>query len=111
LRNYVESNIRFYQPGDEDQIVDLLKRTFPKWAAFNDPLGLWKWKYIDSPQKSIIVVAINDNKIVGCNHSLIYHVKLGSKISSVGYSDDLAVETDYRGQKIWKKMNQKNLKR
>ena len=96
--------IRYYQPGDEEKIVELLKKTFPKWTEFKDPLGLWKWKYIKTPLKNIIIVVEAGEKIVGCNHAVIFKAKLGSEISTIGYGDDLAVDTDYRGLGISTKM-------
>ena len=104
MGNKIDVNTRFYEPRDDENIVELLKKTFPKWAGFNDPLGLWRWKYIDIPLRVVIVVAVADNKIVGCNPSVIFNAKLGSEITSLGYSDDLAVDTDYRGLGIWGKI-------
>jgi hypothetical protein len=88
--------------------VELLKKTFPKWNNFDDPLGLWRWKYINTPQRTLIIVAVADNKIVGCYHSLVYNAKLGSEITSLGYSDDLAIDTDYRGLGIFPKLEKSN---
>jgi hypothetical protein len=98
-------SIRFYQPGDDENIVDLLKKTFPKWKEFDDPLGLWRWKYINTPFKNFIVVAVKDDKIIGFEHSLILNAKLGSEITTLSYGDDAAVDIDYRGLGIWKKIS------
>ncbi len=105
MSNNVNVSVRFYEPGDDENIVELLKKTFPKWAAFKDPLGLWRWKYIDTPLKSIISVAVTDDKIVGCNPSLIFNAKIGPEITTLGYFDDLAVDADYRGMGIYNKMH------
>ena len=105
MGNNDKVNIRFYQPRDDEKIVGLLKKTFPKWNEFDDPLRLWRWKYIDTPLKAIITVAVADNKIVGCSHSLYYKAKLGSEITSLGYGDDLAIDIDFRGLGIWLKMH------
>ena len=104
MRNNIDVNVRFYQPGDEVQIVELLRKTFPKWASFNDPVGLWRWKYIDTPLRSVITLAVASEKIVGCNHVLVYNAKLGSELSTIVYGDDLAVDTDFRGLGIWTRM-------
>ena len=105
MSDNVDVRVRFYEPGDDENIVELLKKTFPKWAEFKDPIGLWRWKYIDTPLKSIISVAVVDDKIVGCNPSLIFKAKLGSEITTLGYFDDLAVDADYRGMGIYNKMH------
>ncbi len=105
MGNNVKVSIRSYQSGDDENIVKLLKQTFPKWEKFDDPLKLWRWKYIDTPLRTLITVAVADNKIVGCSHTLIYKAKLGSEIISLGYGDDLAVDTDFRGLGLWRKMH------
>ncbi len=71
MGNNIDVSIRYYEPGDDESIVELLKKTFPKWKNFDDPLGLWRWKYINTPLKYFIVVAVADDKIVGCDHSVI----------------------------------------
>jgi hypothetical protein len=104
LGNKVNVSIRFYQLGDDENIVELLKKTFPRWEKFDDPLELWRWKYVNTPLRSIVTVAVTDNKIVGCNHSLIFNAKLGSEITSLSHGDDLAVDTNFRGLGLWLKM-------
>ncbi len=104
MENNFNVTIRFYQPGDDENIVELLTKTFPKWAEFNDPLELWRWKYINTPQKSLIEVAIADTKIVGCLHSVIFNAKLGPEVTTLSWEDDLAVDTEFRGIGLWQKM-------
>ena len=99
--------IRFYQTGDDEKIVELLQRTFPKWATFNDPLDLWRWKYINTPLKSLIIIAEMDHRIIACNHTVIYNAKLGSEITKLGYDDDLAIDPNFRGQGLWTKIRDK----
>ena len=90
MENNNNVSIRYYQPGDEENIIELLKNTFPKWANFDNPLELWRWKYIDTPLRTMIRLVVADDKIIGCSHSLIFNAKLGSEISSIFYGDDLA---------------------
>ncbi len=104
LSDDIKFNIRFYQPEDDESIVELLRKTFPKWSKFKDPLKLWRWKYIDNPQKTLITIVLVDNKIVGFNHSIYYKAKLGSEIASMNYGDDLVIDSDYRGLGLWGKM-------
>jgi hypothetical protein len=104
LGNNIDVDIRPYQPGDDEKIVQLLTKTFPKWAKFNDPMKIWKWKYIETPQRSNIVLAVIDEKIVGCLHSIFLAAKVGSEITPLRYGDDAAVDNDYRGQGISNKM-------
>ena len=107
LGDNVNVVIRFYEQGDDEGIVSLLTRTFPKWASFNDPLGLWRWKYIETPFKSLITVALIDGKIIGCDNSVIYRAKLGSEIIDLGYNDDVAVDSRFRGLGIWNRIRSK----
>ena len=107
MRNKVDVNVRFYEPGDDEDIVELLKKTFPKWSSFNDPLSLWRWKYIDTPYNSTIVVVDTGEKIVGCSHSIVFNAKLGSELTSIRYDDDTAVDTEYRRRGISNKMYDK----
>jgi hypothetical protein len=48
---------RLYEPGDEEAIVALLKISYPEWKDAEYPLKHWKWKYLENPFGSIIVVA------------------------------------------------------
>jgi hypothetical protein len=100
LGNINDVYIRPYQKGDDEKIVNLLTKTFPKWNTFKNPMKIWKWKYIDTPQRSNIILAIIDEKIVGCLHSIFFVAKVGTEITSLRYGDDTAVDNDYRGQGI-----------
>ena len=104
MKNNNIIDVRFYQPGDDKQIVELLKKTFPKWFKFKDPMGLWRWKYIDTPNKSLISIALSDDKIIGCDHTIVFDAKLGSELTKLAWADDLAVDSDFRGLGVWKKM-------
>lgn len=97
-------SIRYYKSGDDKNIVELLKKTFPKWAAFNNSLDLWRWKYINTPLKTVITVAVADKKIVGCDHAHVLNAKLGPIVTTLGYTDDLAVDSEFRGLGLWRKM-------
>ena len=101
MANRTDMDIRFYESGDEEGIVELLKKTFPKWTEFKDPIGLWRWKYVDTPLDTLNIVVTDNGKIVGCEHAVIYNIKLGSEITTMGYNDDLAIDEDHRGMGIW----------
>jgi GNAT superfamily N-acetyltransferase len=98
--------VRLFQQGDEDKIVKLLVKTFKRWEKYSDPLKIWRWKYVDDPKArgfNCVVVLIGD-KIVGCNHSIIYRAKVAGEMVSISWNDELAVDADYRGQGIWNKI-------
>ncbi len=97
--------IRAREPEDDEGIVELLRKTFPKWDKSIDPLKLWRWKYVDSPHQNKITVIIADNKVIGCDHHKIFHAKIGSELTTLTWSDDLAIDAEYRGQGLWAKMD------
>lgn len=95
---------REYQKGDEDQIVELLKLSFPEWANRKNPQDYWKWKYIDTPLKSIISVAVSGDKIAGVGHEMNRDIKVGPSVLSAQYSDDYATHPDFRGMGVYNRI-------
>jgi GNAT superfamily N-acetyltransferase len=95
--------VRLYKPGDEEGIVEVLKASFPEWRDTESPLDHWKWKYLDNPIGSHVVVADWKGKIVGVQHRLYVDIKIDEKtLSSCG--DDEAVHPEYRRKGIYKNM-------
>jgi GNAT superfamily N-acetyltransferase len=100
-----EYEIRLFESGDEEAIVELLKIGYPEWRLAESPLDYWKWKNIDNPYGSIVVVADWDGKIVGIKHRVLLNIKI-DEITSSSYGDDSSVHPDYRRRGIYKKMVQ-----
>lgn len=98
-----EYNIRLFESGDEEAIVELLKISYPDWRDAESPLDYWKWKNIDNPYGSIVVVADWEGKIVGIKHRIFLNIKV-DEITSSSYGDDSTVHPDYRRKGIYKKM-------
>jgi GNAT superfamily N-acetyltransferase len=95
--------VRLYEPGEEEAIVELLKISYPEWKNAESPLDYWKWKYLENPHGSIVVVADQDGEIVGIMHRLLLKNKVDEIIlSAIG--DDVAVHPDYRRKGIYKNM-------
>lgn len=94
-------NFRVYSPGDEEKIVSLLKSNFLAWRRLPSALDNWKWKYLNSPLKSFVVVCTDADEIVGVVHSIILPIKLGDSIFLCSYADDGAVSSKYRGRGIY----------
>ncbi len=92
---------RVYSPGDEEKIVNLLKNNFLKWRRLPSAIDNWKWKYLNSPLKSFIVVCSDADEIVGVVHLIILSMKLGDSIFLCSYADDGAVSSGYRGRGIY----------
>jgi GNAT superfamily N-acetyltransferase len=96
-------DVRFYESGDEEAIIELLKISFSEWRDAESPLDYWKWKYIENPFGSIIVVADWEGKIVGVVHRLNLNIKIEENTLS-DYGDDVTVHPDYRKKGIYKNM-------
>ena len=107
--------VRFYKPGDEVGIVNLLQNTFPKWAMINNSLNFWKWKYTDAPYGREILVAVINEIIIGVEHSIFLPLKINDKNLTANFSGDTATHPDYRGIGVYSRImnlqdqNRKNL--
>jgi hypothetical protein len=95
--------IRAYENGDEKDIIEFLKIAFPNWGG-NSPLDYWKWKFLDNPTKSIIVVAETKGRVVGALHGVLLNVKIANSTILSLYGCDAAVHPDFRGIGIHSKL-------
>ncbi len=95
-----EIKIRIYREGDEVGIVEILKRCFPVWANQKNPIEYWRWKFLDTPLKSIIVIAEDNNKIVGVGHRITFNLKIGENVIPCQIGPDFCTHPEYRGKGI-----------
>ena len=100
-----EIEVRTYQPGEEKEIVELLRVAFDTYRILEDPLDHWKWKFQDTPLGSIIRVAKIDDKIVGVGHGLLFNLKIGEEIILGHNSVDIVTHPDYRGLGVYSRIN------
>jgi len=70
-----------------------------------DSLSLYRWKYVNTPQITLVGVADLDNEIVGIHHIIVYNAKIGSDTVGLAYADDYCVDNDYRGLGISGKLS------
>lgn len=102
--------VRRYQKGDEFGIVELLDHVFQGWPDRDIPCSKvehWRWKYLDNPLgMNNISVAITNDKIIGANHGIYFHLKLGEKILLCSQGTDAAVHPDYQGQGLYTKLGE-----
>jgi hypothetical protein len=105
-----EIKYKFYEPGDEDGILTLLKNSFPGWKSQKQSEETWKWKYIEPPNRSFIRVVKDGDKTVAVDHKKIIRIKIGEKIHQTAYSDDVAVDAAYRSMGIYSEMLKFSLK-
>src|SRR4030042_1978794 len=102
------SEIRIYQEDDEYEILDLLELVFGQWPGYDikcDPIDHWRWKYLENPvNKGLISLCLDNDKIIGCFHSVPMNIKIGDNIYKCTTGTDLAVHPDYRRMGIYGKM-------
>ncbi len=95
-----EYTIRDYNPGDEEEIVELLQLGFDGWPHFDiacSPLEHWRWKYQENPiGRSLINIAECERRIIGARQSYLQRICIGHKVFRSMYAGDLVVHPDYR---------------
>ena len=105
-----EFTVRLYRPGDELEIVSLLQLTFGGWPHLDmkcSSLDHWRWKYGDNPAEPMcITVAISQNEIIGCQHSVQNRIKIGDEVFLCGIVSDLAVHPDFRRMRVHTRMTE-----
>lgn len=94
-------DIRLYQTGEEEAIIEVLKYSFPDWSKKGSPLDYWKRKTLDTPFGSIAVVVVSNNKIIGNEHEIKLNIKIGDTIVLSQYGDDTSIHPDYRGMGLY----------
>ena len=103
-----EYTVRLYHPGDELEIVPLLRLAFDGWPHLDmerSSLDHWRWKYGDNPVKPMcITVAISQNMIIGCQHSVQVRIRIGDEAFLCGIVSDLAVHPDFRKMRVHTRM-------
>ena len=105
--------IRSYNSGDDEALVNFLTDIFNGWPKFDLPHGsleYWRWKYRDNPlNKMIIGLAIHNDEIIGSRHSLMQKLKIGKELFLSTSGLDIAVHRDFRGMGISSKMRAHDL--
>jgi GNAT superfamily N-acetyltransferase len=96
-----EFTAREYRSGDEVQIVELLKETFPHWATRKNPVDYWLHKYPKDKSKTYIAEA--NDRIIAVVSYVLCRVKVGEQSYLSTFGDDLATHPDYRGKGVTKK--------
>jgi len=87
---------RFYQSGDDEAIIELLKREFSAWDRQESPRDYLKWKHFEDPNGSIIVVAVIGEKIVGADITMLQKIKIGDSVYSSFFFSATVTHPDYR---------------
>lgn len=100
--------VRFYHPGEEEKIVDLLSLAFTEWKARkSSALDHWRWMYQDNPFGPCnVAVVIYNNQIVGVSHDLHFYTKIGNIIEKTVYGTDAAVHPEHRRRGLYNRMQE-----
>jgi len=110
-----EVEVRPFQPGEEEAIVELLELVFDGWPKFDllcSPLEHWRWKYQTNPLRmSQIAVGVSDHIMIGCNHSLLSRIKVGNRVFLSSQGGDAAVRPDFMRMAIYRKMMDLKIKK
>lgn len=89
-----------YVPGQEAEVVSLLRETIPLWRSLDPglpPEKHWKWKHRDGPLgPSLVSVAVAGGQVVGCNHSMPLRLRTAGGVRFCSYACDGAVGPQYR---------------
>ncbi len=97
-----EVSTRQYQEGDDEEIVALLKASFPSWKKRKQAVDYWRWRYVRSPLKTHIAISTVKGRIAGVGHCMQLKIKLGEKIVISCYDDDYATYQKYRKIGVYK---------
>lgn len=88
---------KFYNKGDENQIIPLFKKTFKKKLSLNN----WSWVFKKNPVgKNKILIAFNKKKIVGQCASIRLNFKFNNQIKKIFRIQNFMVDIDFRGKSI-----------
>jgi hypothetical protein len=97
-----EVSTRQYQDGDDEEIVALLKASFPSWEKRRQAVDYWRWRYLRSPLSTNIAISTVGGRIAGVGHCIQLKIKLGEKIVTSCYDDDYATYSKYRKMGVYK---------
>ncbi|PAV31306.1 hypothetical protein CIL05_01245 [Virgibacillus profundi] len=97
-------SIRQYKPGDEKKIMELFYKVFQQKRS----IELWKWKFIDNPEKAnpFILVYEDRGAILGHISLWVNNAFINGSIKKVALRVDTMVDPDARGKGIYKKLNE-----
>ena len=101
MKKNSEYSYRLFTEQDAPAVTKLVNQAFPNFLGGN----FWEWKYESNPSfdPSLVVVAENNNQIVGCNHWLARNFKLSKNLTiNVALAGDIAVNPEHRGHGVGK---------
>ncbi len=94
--------LRFYEEPDEERLVDLLIKAYPRWPAVGisvPAVEYLRWKLRSRPNAlRYHVVAELGSRLIACRFFLLQDVKFGDKVLGVRQGVDTTVHTEFQGR-------------
>jgi GNAT superfamily N-acetyltransferase len=100
---------RAYHRDEDVAIVELLDLVFKGWPKYDlegSKVDFWRWKYIDSPLPSMILVIEEEELLVSSYHSWRQKVWVNGKTWIFESGMDFTVHPDYRRRGLSKQISQ-----
>lgn len=98
--------LRKFEQEDQDGLIDLLNLAYNGWHS----IEYFRWKHRKNPHgNSLIWIAEEDNKIVGCYVANPVKLRIGKASVLGAQSVDAAVDPKYRGLGLFKKLARRTL--
>ena len=89
---------------DIKEILEVLKASLGEISSKKTE-EVWRYKHIDNPfGKSLVLVALDEGKIVGVRAFMSWRWQIGEKVFSAFRAVDTATHPDYQGKGIFKKL-------
>lgn len=96
--------IRESEQGDISEIIEVLKASLGE-SSSKKTVEVWKYKHMENPfGKSLILVAVENNCIIGVRAFMRWKWQLGDKIFSAFRAVDTATHPEHRGKGVFKKL-------
>lgn len=90
-------SFRFLTSKDEDEVMELVKNTY----NYSNEFLMWKYRLNPDFDPSFAVVAVNNERVVGCAYWLPRYLKISnSTVFRAAQGTDLAVHPNHRGHGI-----------
>ena len=85
----------------------MLDLVFGGWPRLDvdSPIDYWRWKYGRTDLNKKVVVAVDDDRIVGCLHDPTVLIKVGPDILEGDHGTDAAIHPDYRRRGIYTQLD------
>jgi GNAT superfamily N-acetyltransferase len=113
LRPSLTFELRNYQPGDENQIIDLFNAAFGQNNFFTPrTVEFWIWRYLKKPgfDPKGIFLAEKEDRIISSVVETMRKAKFGEKTLHLGVIDDVSTQPELWGKGLASKLLEEAIK-